>query len=127
MNRCFSRLAIRTFTHFPGLTYIEGLAHGIPLESHGEQFAITLRPGDIGACHETSDLESQHNLNKNSKYQWKGRQIVRRLAKNTLILLGFIFLGMQFVSIAAMPTTSAPIGAHMAEVVNPQVGAILDR
>jgi len=50
---------------------------------------------------------------------------VRRLAKLTLILLGFVFLGMQFVSIAAMPKTSAPIGVHMA--VNPQVGAILDR
>jgi Haem-binding domain len=52
---------------------------------------------------------------------------MRRLAKNTLILLGFIFLGMQFVSIAAMPKTSAPVRAHMAEVANPQVGAILDR
>jgi len=52
---------------------------------------------------------------------------VRRIAKFILILLGFIFLGMQFVSIAAMPKTSAPIGVHMAEVVNPQVGAILDR
>jgi hypothetical protein len=52
---------------------------------------------------------------------------MRRLVKNTLILLGLIFLGMQFASIAAMPKTSAPIGAPMAEVVNPQVGAILDR
>jgi len=52
---------------------------------------------------------------------------VRRLAKLTLILLGFIFLGMQFSSIAAMPKTSAPIGGQMAEVVNPQVGAILNR
>jgi hypothetical protein len=52
---------------------------------------------------------------------------MRRLAKHTLILLGFIFLGMQFVSVAAMPKNSAPIGAPMAEVVNPQVGAILDR
>jgi hypothetical protein len=52
---------------------------------------------------------------------------VRRLAKLTFILLGFVFLGMQFVSIAAMPKTSAPIGVHMAEAVNPQVGVILDR
>jgi len=52
---------------------------------------------------------------------------VRRLAKLTLILLGFVFFGMQFVSIYAMPKTSAPMGVHMAEVVNPQVGAILDR
>jgi Haem-binding domain len=52
---------------------------------------------------------------------------VRRLAKLTLILLGFVFLGMQFVSIAAVPKTSAPTGVHMEEVVNPQVGAILDR
>jgi len=34
---------------------------------------------------------------------------------------------MQFVSIAAMPKPSAPIGVHMAEAVNPQVGAILNR
>jgi len=50
---------------------------------------------------------------------------MHRLAKLTLILLGFIFLGMQFVSTAAMPKTSA--GVHMAEVIDPQVGAILDR
>ena len=52
---------------------------------------------------------------------------MRRLAKLTFILLGFIFLGMQFVSIAEIPKASAPIGMHMAEVVNPQVGAILNR
>jgi hypothetical protein len=52
---------------------------------------------------------------------------VRRLARLTLILIGFIFLGMQFVSIAAMPKNSATIGVHMAEVAKPQVGAILER
>jgi hypothetical protein len=52
---------------------------------------------------------------------------MHRLAKLTLILLGFIFLGMQFVSTAAMPKTSAATGVHMAEVIDPQVGAILDR
>ena len=34
---------------------------------------------------------------------------------------------MQFVPTATMPKTSATTGAHMAEVINPQVGAILDR
>ena len=52
---------------------------------------------------------------------------MRKLAKVTSILFAFIFLGMQFVSIAAMPKTSALIVVHMAEVVNPQVGAILNR
>ena len=52
---------------------------------------------------------------------------MRRLAKLILIFLGLVFLGMQFVSTAATPKTSAPTGVHMAEVVDRQVGAILDR
>jgi len=51
---------------------------------------------------------------------------MHRLAKLTLILLGFVFIAMQFVS-TATPKTSAPTGVHLAEVIDPQVGAILDR
>src|SRR5215831_15846711 len=51
---------------------------------------------------------------------------MRRLAKLTSILFAFVFLGMQFVP-TAPPKTSATTGVHMAEVINPQVGAILDR
>jgi|SRR5215469_2113718 len=50
-----------------------------------------------------------------------------RLAKPILIFLGIVFLGMQFASTSTMPRTSAPTGIHMAGVVDPQVGAILDR
>jgi len=52
---------------------------------------------------------------------------VRRLAKLTLISLGFVFLGMQFVSTASTPKTPAPTGIHTAGVVDPRVGTILDR
>jgi hypothetical protein len=52
---------------------------------------------------------------------------MHRLAKLTLILLGLVFIGMQFVSTAATPKTSAPTGVRMAEAIDPQVGAILDR
>ena len=52
---------------------------------------------------------------------------MRRLAKLTSILFAFIFLGMQFVPTAATPKTSATTGTHMAKMINPQVGAILDR
>jgi len=52
---------------------------------------------------------------------------MRKLAKLTSILFSFVFLGMQFVPIATKPKPSATTGVHMAEVINPQVGAILDR
>src|SRR5262249_20499270 len=42
-------------------------------------------------------------------------------------LLGLVFLGMQFVSTAATPKPSAAVGLHMTEVIDPRVGAILDR
>jgi hypothetical protein len=51
---------------------------------------------------------------------------MRRLAKSILILLGMVFLGMQFVSTAATPKTS-PAPVHMAQLVDPKVAAILDR
>jgi hypothetical protein len=54
-------------------------------------------------------------------------QILRKLAKLTSILSASVFLGMQFVPTAARSKTSATTAAHMAEVINPQVGAILDR
>ena len=57
----------------------------------------------------------------------KGTKILRRLAKFTSILFALVFLGMQFVPTAERSKTSATTAAHMAEVINPQVGAILDR
>ncbi|MGA7315504.1 MAG: heme-binding domain-containing protein [Silvibacterium sp.] len=54
-------------------------------------------------------------------------KIVRKLAALTSILLALVFIGMQFVPTATTPKASAATGPHMAEVINPQVGAILDR
>jgi Haem-binding domain len=50
-----------------------------------------------------------------------------KVAKLTSILFAFVFLGMQFVPTSTTPKTSATAGAQMAQVINPQVGAILDR
>jgi Haem-binding domain len=53
---------------------------------------------------------------------------MRKVAKLILILFTFVFIGLQFIPTAATPKTTTAIGdPHMAEVVNPQVGAILDR
>jgi hypothetical protein len=52
---------------------------------------------------------------------------MRKLATLTSILFSFVFLGMQFVPTATRPTNPATNGVHMVEVINPQVGAILDR
>lgn len=52
---------------------------------------------------------------------------MRRVAKLSLILLGFVFIGMQFVSTIAAPKTSELPGKNMAEVADPQVRAILER
>jgi cytochrome c5 len=57
----------------------------------------------------------------------KEHKIMRRVAKLSLILLGLVFIGMQFVSSAATPKHSAPAGKPVAEVADPQVRAILDR
>jgi hypothetical protein len=51
---------------------------------------------------------------------------VRQSAILTSISLGFVFLGMQFVSTPAMPKSPAP-AVRMARVIDPKVGAILDR
>jgi hypothetical protein len=56
-----------------------------------------------------------------------GNKLMRKLIKLISILFAFIFLGMQFVPTATTPKTSVTAGAHMAEVINPQVGKILDR
>jgi hypothetical protein len=53
-------------------------------------------------------------------------KIVRKLAALTSIIFALVFLGMQFVP-ASTPQASATTGPHMAQVINPQVGAILDR
>jgi Haem-binding domain len=53
-------------------------------------------------------------------------RIIRRFAKLSPILLGSIFLGMQFVPTSAgskTPTT----GPHTAAMINPRVGKILER
>jgi hypothetical protein len=52
---------------------------------------------------------------------------LRKLAKLISILFALVFIGMQFVPTAARSRTSATTAAPMAEVINPQVGAILDR
>lgn len=53
---------------------------------------------------------------------------MRRVAKPILVLFAFVFLGMQFIPTAARPKTSTTNGdPHMAQVINPGVGAILDR
>ena len=52
---------------------------------------------------------------------------MRKLAKLNAILFAFVFLGMQFVPTATTPKTSTTTGAHMTEVIDPQVGAILVR
>ena len=50
-----------------------------------------------------------------------------KLTKLTSILFALVFIGMQFVPTAARSKTSATTAAPMVEVINPQVGAILDR
>ena len=52
---------------------------------------------------------------------------MRKVAKLILVLFAFVFFGVQFVPPAATPKTTATGDPHMAEVINPQVGAILDR
>jgi hypothetical protein len=52
---------------------------------------------------------------------------MRRLTKLTLISFAFVFLGIQLFSIPITLKTSATSGARMSQVINPQVGAILDR
>ena len=52
---------------------------------------------------------------------------MRQILKLTSILLGFIFLGMQFVSTFTTRKISSDSGVHMAQVIDPQVGRILDR
>jgi hypothetical protein len=62
-----------------------------------------------------------------SKLRSNHLSLMRKLAKLTAILFALVFLGMQFVPTVTTPKTSATTGAQMAEVINPQVGAILDR
>jgi hypothetical protein len=52
---------------------------------------------------------------------------MRRLAKLASISFAFVFLGIQLLSIPITPKASATSGARMSQVINPQVGAILDR
>jgi hypothetical protein len=52
--------------------------------------------------------------------------IIRKLAKLSPILLASFFVGVQFVPTPGVSRTSAS-GPHAAEVINPQVGKILER
>jgi hypothetical protein len=56
--------------------------------------------------------------------KWK---FMRRLAKLTSIAFAVVFLGIQLFSISITAKTPATSDAHMSQVINPQVGAILDR
>jgi hypothetical protein len=51
---------------------------------------------------------------------------MRKIAKLTSILFVSVFIGMQFVPTPATSKTSTA-GTHTAEIINPQVGKILDR
>lgn len=53
-------------------------------------------------------------------------RIIRKLAKLTPIMLVSVFIGMQFVSTPGVSKTSTP-RLHTAEMINPQVGKILER
>jgi hypothetical protein len=55
----------------------------------------------------------------------KGR-IIRKLAKLTPILLGSVFIGLQFIPASGVSRTSTP-KPHTAEMINPQVGRIMER
>jgi hypothetical protein len=52
---------------------------------------------------------------------------MRKFIKLTSILFAFVFLGMQFVPNVSTPKTPATGGVRTAELINPKVGAILDR
>lgn len=49
------------------------------------------------------------------------------LTKLASALLALVFVGMQFVPTAAKPIPLEKNGPHLAQVIGPQVGAILDR
>jgi len=53
-------------------------------------------------------------------------RIIRKLGKFILILLVLVFVGVQFVPTPAVSKTSTA-RPHTAEMINPQVGKILDR
>jgi hypothetical protein len=42
-------------------------------------------------------------------------------------VIGFVFVGMQFVSISTKPNTVTAGEVHLAEMIEPRVGAVLDR
>jgi hypothetical protein len=52
---------------------------------------------------------------------------MRRIPKQTAIILGCLILGMQFIPIAKRSENGKAPGRHMQETIDPQVGAILDR
>jgi hypothetical protein len=52
---------------------------------------------------------------------------MQRVLKRTAVLLAFALIGMQFVSTSTKPNTVTVSEVHMAGVIEPQVGTILDR
>lgn len=52
---------------------------------------------------------------------------IRRILKRTASVVGCLLVGMQFVPTARKPENGEVRGVHMQEVVDPKVGAILDR
>jgi hypothetical protein len=52
---------------------------------------------------------------------------MQRVLKRTSVLLAFALIGMQFVPTSTKPNSGTVSEVHMAGVIEPQVGAILDR
>ncbi len=52
---------------------------------------------------------------------------MQRVLSRTAVLLGFALVGIQFVPTSTKPTSVTVSKVHMAEMIGPQAGAILDR
>jgi hypothetical protein len=53
--------------------------------------------------------------------------VIHSLVKRTLLLVGLVWIGVQFVPTGISQTSTTPTRTHMSEGITPQVGAILDR
>src|SRR6266478_7823471 len=56
-----------------------------------------------------------------------GDSTMQRVLSRTAVLLGFARVGIQFVPTSTKPTSVTVSKVHMAEMIGPQAGAILDR
>ena len=52
---------------------------------------------------------------------------MQRVLSRMAILIGFALVGMQFVPTSTKPNTNTVGEVHMAEIIEPRVGALLDR